>query len=360
MDYFEEQLEKILNIKTSAIEKMSPDKRKRYFEILHDYCEIISKGITPKIKPLQNLIGQHQQHFQSVVKDEDIILRNSNDELLPDNKEKKKHYDVKIIGLDNIPNDGCIIASNHTCKDDAITLNGIAHQKGIPSIILGARDGISQLATFLVNQINVLLFDRTDAKEARDASYMFDANALAGYACFILPEATWCFHLTERVLNMWPGVIKSSAVTEKPIIPIIVEYVEVPYPVKKMEDLYSTCVIKIGKPFCVRREDKVFDQLDSLKNSMIQMREEIQEEHYGKVIRHKSELTQEDIEKYINHAWVRAYSSWVPYNNDNELNRIFVRSGEKAVNMFHIGENGEIEPGTIPKGKRKTPPFYTV
>ena len=334
-------IEELINsVKTSDLENMSPEKRKKYFEICEAYCKCLSEGIDPKKLIFQNLVGISQQKYQTIINEKGKVIQLQKDD---------KHYEIIISGLENIPDDGCIISTNHTCKDDAFTITGVLHAKGVNYSILGARDGIKPFAAFLLERANALLFDRTSSIESRNALYQFDARVLAGYACIILPEGTWNFHPVEKMLNMWPGVIKSAAITGKPIIPMIMEYIEVPHIVTSEKELYSKCVVRIGKPFYVSKEDKPDEKLEELRNIMIQMREEIQEEYYGKVVRKLSEV---DKDIYVNHASARASGSLAPYDNDKEVKRIYVKRGEVAVNMYHIGTDGELEPGTItPKGK---------
>ena len=350
--------EEFLNVKTKDIEAMTEEQREKYFDKCRAYCRVLGEEVSPGRILFQRTVGGMQHKYQTVI--------DPNDEEVVKGKDKKKRYDVIIEGLENIPDDGCIIATNHTNAHDAFTIAGILYERGVPFSIMGAKDGISPIAKTLLDWAGTTLIDRTDPISSRNGLYEFCSKVENGYAGVILPEGTWNFHPTEKMLNFWPGVIKAAAISGsrdvksvrtygKPLIPMIMEYIEKQDIVGSEKELYETCYVKIGTPIYINPKSDLEKERQSLRATMIKMREEVQEKCNGKVIRSLDEV---DPELYINHTWLRAYGTPIPYPYADEVYRIYVEPGKTRENMFCLDSNGKLVPGQIPIGLRKKPPFY--
>lgn len=321
-------------VKTSVLEAMSPEQRAEHIKKCSQYCKELGNEYEHQFLAFQKFIGYREKKLEE--------------------DEKKRRYIIEISGLDNIPNDGCILATNHTNAYDAYTIARVLYEKGVPFSIMAAQDGINIVSRILLELAGSTMVDRTSSISSNNALLEFSAKAMKGFASVILPEGTWNCHPVLKMLNLWPGVIKAAMISGKPIVPMIMEYIEVPELIESEKELYSRCVIKIGQPFYIAPTDDIEDRLDELKEIMIKMREEIQKEHYGKVINNLDEVNPR---LYVNHMWFRAYGTSIKYNNPNELLRLFLKRGEKAVNMFYMNENGKLVDGTIPKELILTPNF---
>ena len=93
----------------------------------------------------------------------------------------------------------------------------------------------------------------------------------------IFGESTWNIHPYRAIHPIKPGGVKIAAIAQVPIIPTIIEYVEVPYCCNREKEIYSKCIVKFGEPQLVSLEESLIIQTNKLYDKLKEMRLE-----YGK------------------------------------------------------------------------------
>ena len=82
--------------------------------------------------------------------------------------------------------------------------------------------------------------------------YELTGKLLHGDTCVIFGEGTWNLHPYKPMQNIRIGGVKAAAIAGVPIVPVILEYVEVPGLCSREKDLYSyvnhTWLKKFGTP----------------------------------------------------------------------------------------------------------------
>jgi hypothetical protein len=138
-----------------------------------------------------------------------------------------------------------------------------------------------------------------------------------------------------------------AAITEKPIVPTILEYVEVPNLCDNESKLYSKCIVTFGKPIYINREESLITQTSLLQDTMVKIRKE-NWENLG--IKRNSI---EDVNKilYINHTWLKEYGPiGINYDTNRESKYLFSKNGGIVENEYCIDDKGNFVPGEL---KRK-------
>ncbi len=63
------------------------------------------------------------------------------------------------------------------------------------------------------------------------------------------------------------GAAHVAAALEIPIVPVLYEYVEVPYLCTKESELYSKCIVKFGEPIYISRTENLILQTDRIQSA---------------------------------------------------------------------------------------------
>ena len=148
------------------------------------------------------------------------------------------------------------------------------------------------------------------------------------------------------MLNIKIGAIKAAAISEKPIVPAILEYVEVPELCSKENELYSKCVVKLGEPISVDLDRSLIEQNDNLQAVLKNMRTEIRKK-YGV---YREDIDDVDPHVYVNHTWLKKYGSPLfDFDSEKEEQFIYLKPGETLENEWHFDKDGIFKPGIIAK-----------
>ena len=159
-------------------------------------------------------------------------------------------------------------------------------------------------------------------------------------------EGTWNLHPIKLMHDIKLGATKAAAISKKPIIPTIMEYIEYPYICDKESKLYKKCVIYFGKPIYIDEEKSLIEQNNEVQKTMESMR--------------KSIWTQNDIKRdkledvnpiiYINHTWLKEYNGLANgYDASVEDRVLYSKDGTIPENEYYLDQYGNFVPGTIPK-----------
>ncbi len=166
-------------------------------------------------------------------------------------------YNIKIDGLDNIPNKPVIYASSHQDFND-ITNSIYACPEHI--LTLNASN-ISLILKMLLNLNGVFFVDRDDKNSRYMSKIEMSKAVLKGKSINIYPEATWNCSPNKLHLPLYIGMVDIARITGAPIIPVVQEYT---YDQSKLDGKshVESVHIMFGKPIYVSIFDDRFEKLE--------------------------------------------------------------------------------------------------
>lgn len=262
-----------------------------------------------------------------------------------------RNFDYKFIGEENIPKDGlCLFACNHSNSHDILTAIEVFGELGLNISPLIANDDLNIFTKTLFASCDAVLFDRRIKKEGQLAILEMSSRLINGPAGLIFPEATWNLHPYKAMQDIKLGISNIAAITNYPIIPVIFEYVESPDLCLKEENLYSTCIVRFGKPIYIDPTNSLISQTDKVQSKM----EEMRIENWIKLGIEKTPLDEEGIEKYLIHTYLKKFKG-LGFIYDSETESKYLLSKNKApVENEYCLRNGLFVPGVTSKkeGKR--------
>lgn len=304
-------------ISLNELEELPHSKRQVYFECLRDECEgmCVQKPIWPFVV---KIIGR----IASII----------------------RPYDLVIEGEENIPSDTEVIfLCNHSNSHDFFTVDELfcKLKKQVSPIV--AWDGLSWFSRLFFRLGNGILIRRDSSESISKGVLELCSKMLNGINGFIFGEATWNMHPFKPMQNLHAGVTEISLITGKPIVPVIFEYVESDMVCKKETAIYKKCIVSFGKPVTVTAEESIFGQTDKLQAIMSSMRETLWNREGVK----KSDFLEDDIERYINHTYLKKYKAFgFKYNTDWE-SQFLLTKGQKIENEYCLDEDGDFSSGKI-------------
>lgn len=272
--------------------------RKEYFETLKKQCL--------EIKSKQLHIGQ------DLIKSVYPTLRN---------------YKIEIQGEENIPHDSNVLfVANHSNSHDIFTAYEMFSFLNRRGSVMVATDCLSPVITGVFNISNATLLDRR-VKEERSQSVLNLSNKiLNGNDGLIFGEGTWNLHPYMTMHNIQNGASKISLITQVPIIPTIIEYIEKDELVLTDAQLFSKCVIRFGKPIMINIDEVLSLQSDYIKNEMSRIREQIWKDYNVK----KGNENVVDPQMYLNHTYAKKFKAMgFTYDSKSEQEYLLFAKEEK-------------------------------
>ena len=247
-----------------------------------------------------------------------------------------RSFPIEIRGEENLPqNDSVLVVSNHSNSHDGILANEIFEKLGRPATVLAALDGLGILGktSFLMGNATFIRRDNASSKEKGILN--FCSRILEGADGIIFGESTWNLHPILPMQKLKAGVAHISLITGKPVLPMIMEYIEVPEICKRESELYSKCIIVFGEPITMHIEDSLFSQTAMIQEKMETMRRNLWNEHH--II--KDKLADINPEIYENHLNIKknkafgfkyntAWESQFLLQKDNEFDKVKFRDSE--------------------------------
>lgn len=316
-------MEAIRTISVQEIENLTPNQRKRYYQYLKEYC--LQLELKKRTNIGQKLISRIYPY-----------LRN---------------YKLEIIGEQNIPqNDSAIFMCNHSNSHDIFTAYEVFNQLGREASVMVASDCLS-LATEAIFRISdATIIDRRDKISSANGLYEHSRKIIEGKCGVIFGEATWNLNPYLPMQKIKIGGTQMGAISEKCIIPTILEYIEVPEIVSKESDLYTKCIITFGKPISIDQSQSTIAQTIIIQKAMEMLRIASWEKNGIKKAGPKSI----NRELYINHTYLKKYKALgFKYDSEYESRFLYSKDGKPVDNEFHLNENGDFVPGiTMQKIKR--------
>ena len=149
--------------------------------------------------------------------------------------------------------------------------------------------------------------------------------------------------------NIQNGASKISLITQVPIIPTIIEYIEKDDLVSSDSQLFSKCIIRFGKPIMTNLTDDLSLQSAHIKNEMSVMRKQIWNDYDVK----KGSIDIVDPQIYLNHTYVKKYKAFgFTYDSKTEQEYLLFTNDEKKENEYTLDEQGNFVPGITEKSKK--------
>lgn len=251
-----------------------------------------------------------------------------------------RNFEIEIRGIGNIPEENAVFVANHSNSHDYFVTKEVFAKIGRNVTPLGAWDGLNALSRLIFKMGDVVFIDRADKKTSEKGILNFCGKILReGKDGIIFGEGTWNLHPIRPMLAVKAGAVQISFITEKPIVPVIFEYVEVPKECRKERDLYKKCVVQFGRAIYPDIRESVFEQTQKVMRSMISMRENMWKE-FGISRKKISEI---DKGVYLNHLYLKKFKSFgFKYNSQWESQFLLDKENEYCMN-----ENGEFVPGIL-------------
>lgn len=256
-------------------------------------------------------------------------------------------YKLELEGVENIPKDSNVIfLLNHSNSHDIFTAYEILSQLERKGSVMVATDCLNPATTEIFNISNATLLDRRNKIERQDSIFRLSNKILAGNDGVIFGEGTWNIHPTMPMHNIRKGVSVISAITQAPIVPTIVEYIEKDELVKSENNLYKKCLIRFGKPIIIDCNNDLILQTNNVKENMVDIRNQIWKD-YGI---ERAKLSDVDPIMYLNHTYLKKFKAFgFTYNSEKEQEFLLFLDNEAKENEYTIDEDGNFRPGITEK-----------
>lgn len=311
---FEEAVKSFKRV--SEIEKMSENQRRDYFDNLFNICKS-TRSWNHKITATQKLIFK----------------------LCP----LLRHYPFEVRGEDKIPRDGCIILCNHSNEHDAFSIEEALTKVGLPCTFLAETYHISPISRKLFEKANATMIDRTDKRSTQNGMCDLANKIINSDTGVVFGESTWNLHPVKPMQNLKIGAAIISAISKKPVVPTIIEYIEQVGFVSKESKLYKKCIVSFLEPVQVVSSRSIVEQNTYLQTTMEQERKKMWQENEVK----KASLEDINPELYINHTALKIFSKLADVDYNVESSHLFSRENEAAEFTYTINNNGDFLPGEI-------------
>lgn len=263
---------------------------------------------------------------------------------------KIRNYKFEIQGENNIPAKGnALFVANHSNAHDFFTTQETFNCIGIQTAFLASNEDISHLIISVFQSCNGVLIDRKDKDSIDYGLFQFASLIANGMSGVIFSESTWNLHPYKPMLPIKVGSAHLAAVLEIPIVPIIYEYVEVPYLCTKESEIYSKCIVRFGKPIYISRTESLILQTDKIQLAMEKNRMDLWDE-LGTT---RLSLADVNSNLYGNHTWLKKFGTSAEFDSRREMQFILSKNGQPIENEFCFDNNGNLIPGIIEKSEKE-------
>lgn len=252
-----------------------------------------------------------------------------------------RKFEIEIRGCENIPASNVLFAANHSNSHDYFVTKEVFSKLKRKITPLGARDGLNILAYLVFRMGDVTFIDRNDKKSTEKGILKFCSKILAGKDGIIFGEGTWNLHPIRPMLKIKTGAVQISLITEKPIVPAIYEYVEVPTKCNKEGELYTKCIVQFGKPIYTAIGENIYEQTEKVMQVMIAMRKNLWEE----LGINRNSISEINKDVYLNHLYLKKFKA-IGFKYNSRWESQFLVDKE---NEYFLNENGEFVPGILEK-----------
>ncbi len=265
-----------------------------------------------------------------------------------------RRYDYEVIGKEYVPENGrAIFVCNHSNSHDFFTPLEVMHEHfGLEPSVFVASDDLDLSTQAIFGACNAVLADRND-KQSKEkgilklCSKMMSTDGVPGW---MYGEATWNMHPYRLMQNLRTGAMMMGAITGYPIIPTIIEYVEVDGPAEREKELYKKCVVKFSYPFFARLNESLIPQTMELQRVMVSSRANLRR----KLGIEKWSMSDVDPYTYVNHTCLKKFDGFgFTYDSASEAKFLFSKDGNPVDNEYRLNEQGILVPGITSKEESK-------
>lgn len=231
-----------------------------------------------------------------------------------------------------------IYACNHSNSHDFYTIQEVFKNN---VNIFASYEGLSKMTIRLFNLVDAVLIFRDNKTSCQDGFNKLCFYLNKGNSIIMYPEATWNIHPSKLMLPMKIGVVKLAAITGKPIVPVIFEYLENNEICNSEMDTINKCVVRFGDPIYVNKDDDYIEKLDDLKNSMATIRWNIWE---SQGLYKREDL---DVSVFINHDYLKCEDGMFGFKYDWESEEHYIFGNDDyiytnyPINKVNYNSNGE-------------------
>lgn len=261
-----------------------------------------------------------------------------------------RNYKIELEGTENIPNDtNVLFVLNHSTSHDIFTAYEVLSMLNRRGSVMVATDCLNPITTGIFAISNATLLDRRNKSERKNSVLELSKKIVSGNDGVIFGEGTWNLHPTLPMHIIQNGAAKISLISQVPVIPAIMEYIEVNDLVENDAQLFKKCIIRFGKPVYPRYDNDLIEESKSIRNAMSDIRKDIWTDF---------EINRDSIEDidpimYVNHTYAKKFKALgFTFNSETEQKYLLFDSESKE-SEYRIDENGEFKPGIITKRLRK-------
>ncbi|MDD5888069.1 MAG: lysophospholipid acyltransferase family protein [bacterium] len=258
-----------------------------------------------------------------------------------------RKYQIELQGEENIPKDTRVLfVANHSNSHDIFTAYEMFSFLERQGSVMVATDCLSPITTQIFNISNATLLDRRVPRERQDSVLSMSKKILTGNDGLIFGEGTWNLHPTLPMHNIHNGAAKVSLITEAPIIPTIIEYIEKEEMISSDSQLFDKCIIRFGKPIVIDCSDTLSTQSAKIREAMATTRKQIWCDYDIK----KNRI--EDINPcmYINHTYAKKFKALgFTYDSKKEQNHLLFLNDEPEENEYTLNQDSCFVPGITEK-----------
>lgn len=303
--------------------KMSIAARKEYYKDLRRYC-------------IDNVVPN--------------MSKSSFGQKVVTNLYMKDFYNKKLEleGVENLDMDQAIFLCNHSTAHDIFSMYNIMERLKRKTTVMVATDCLNSFSIATFKLADATFLDRNSKKSANNSIVLASSKVLNGKNLVIFGEATWNLHPFKLMHDIKKGGAMISAITSVPVVPTILEYIEVPRLCDKELDLYKKIVVRFGKPLSINSSDDIITKTLEIQTEMEKIRKEIWQDNGV----NRTSLSDIDKVLYLNHTYQKKYKAF-GFTYDSLKEERFLRSnnGSKIENEYCLDENNELVPGITPKKK---------
>lgn len=261
-----------------------------------------------------------------------------------------RNYKIELEGTENIPNDtNVLFVLNHSTSHDIFTAYEVLSMLNRRGSVMVATDCLNLITTGIFAISNATLLDRRNKSERKNSVLELSKKIVSGNDGVIFGEGTWNLHPTLPMHIIQNGAAKISLISQVPVIPTIMEYIEVNDLVENDAQLFKKCIIRFGKPIYLSYNNDLIEESKSIRNAMSDIRKDIWTDF---------EINRDSIEDidpimYVNHTYAKKFKALgFTFNSETEQKYLLFDSESKE-SEYRIDENGEFKPGIITKRLRK-------
>lgn len=260
-----------------------------------------------------------------------------------------RNYKIELEGEENIPSDtNVLFVLNHSTSHDIFTAYEFLSMLNRKGSVMVATDCLSPITTKIFDISNATLLDRRNKEERKNSVFELSQKIINGNDGVIFGEGSWNLHPILPMHIIHNGASKISFITEVPIIPTIVEYIEVDDLVKTDSKLYKKCVIRFGKAIYQNYDSSLIENSNNIRNAMTNIRKSIWSEYGIK----RDSIEYIDPLLYVNHTYAKKFKAIGFTFDSSKEEKYLLYDKDLRENEYTIDEFGYFKPGITKKKLR--------